>query len=225
MGRPLNKRYFGNNADDNISARAFVPGGGDDEAAMILSQSATNEYRVRDINGVEGTCELVFKADAALLEGEMNIPCVTDSGNALCTKLYNRTCRVDNAGPAIGWTFVVDGGDGLVQLIDVVGVIITVQPADSVSSSGGGTFAVTTNGLGGEAFQWEVNLASGAQGAGDWQDAVGAIEGVTYTNDTTATLTYAGAAGDDDGNIYRVTITATDAFGTTSNNGLLTFGD
>ena len=86
-------------------------------------------------------------------------------------------------------------------------VTITGQPANSASSSGGGTFAVTTSTTGTPGtltYQWQRQTASGKR----WVNlAANTDTGITYSDFTTATLTYASLASDAlDGQNYRVKI-------------------
>ena len=91
---------------------------------------------------------------------------------------------------------------------DVLEVIsITGQPANSTSSSGAGTFAVTSsvNQSGTQTFQWQRQKP----GTNRWTNlAANTDTGITYANFTTATLAYSGLASNAlDGYKYRVKIT------------------
>ena len=94
---------------------------------------------------------------------------------------------------------------------DVLEVItITGQPANSTSSSGAGTFAVTVsvNQSGTPAYVWQRQIAGGDS----WTDIVGGAggldTGITYADFTTATLAYSALASDAlDGYKYRVKVT------------------
>ena len=90
---------------------------------------------------------------------------------------------------------------------DVLEVIsITGQPANSTSSSGAGTFAVTSsvNQSGTQTFQWQRQKP----GTNRWTNlAANTDTGITYANFTTNTLAYSGLANDAlDGYKYRVKI-------------------
>ena len=216
MGRPINKRWIDSGPGNQIKIVSWVPGTSDlnGTEGFITSQKGSTTYRVTDFNGASGECQLVDKADGDLLEGEMNIPCVTDAGADRVVKLYNRTIIIGSTGLQEGWTFTVDGGDGLTQLIALLEVAISAQPVDDTSSTGAASYTVTTNALAGEAFQWEVSDDAGAT----WADATGVIDSVTYTDDTTDTLVLAGVANTTPpiSNLYRVIITATNAVPATS---------
>ena len=90
---------------------------------------------------------------------------------------------------------------------DVLEVIsITGQPANSTSSSGAGTFAVTSsvNQSGTQTFQWQRQKP----GTNRWTNlAANTDTGITYANFTTATLAYSSLASNAlDGYKYRVKI-------------------
>ena len=91
---------------------------------------------------------------------------------------------------------------------DVLEVIsITGQPANSTSSSGAGTFAVTSsvNQSGTQAFVWQRQKP----GSNRWTNlAANTDTGITYADFTTNTLAYSGLASNAlDGYKYRVKIT------------------
>ena len=88
-------------------------------------------------------------------------------------------------------------------------VTITAQPANSTSSSGTGTFTLstsTTGTPGALAYVWQRQTATGKR----WVNlAANTDTGTTYSNFTTATLTYASLASDAlDGYKYRVKVTS-----------------
>ena len=106
-------------------------------------------------------------------------------------------------------------------------VTITGQPGNSTSSSGAGTFAVTTSTTGTPgtlAYVWQRQKA----GTTRWANITASLDtGITYADFTTATLAYSGLGGATlNGQNYRVKITS--ANGTeeviTDGAGTLTFG-
>ena len=100
------------------------------------------------------------------------------------------------------------------------------QPANSTSSSGAGTFAVTVSvdQSGTPAYVWQRQTATGNR----WTNiAANTDTGITYANFTTATLAYSGLAGDTlDGYKYRVKVTTSKGATEVISNGAatLTFG-
>ena len=86
-------------------------------------------------------------------------------------------------------------------------ITITAQPANSTSSSGAGTFAVTAtrDQSGTLAYVWQRQTATGNR----WTNiAANTDTGITYADFTTATLAYSSLGGDTlDGYKYRCKVT------------------
>ena len=105
-------------------------------------------------------------------------------------------------------------------------ISITGQPANSTSSSGAGTFAVTSsvNQSGTQTFQWQRQKP----GTNRWTNlAANTDTGITYANFTTATLAYSGLASNAlDGYKYRVKINTSKGATEVTSDGAatLTFG-
>ena len=106
-------------------------------------------------------------------------------------------------------------------------VTITGQPGNSSSSSGAGTFAVTTSTTGTPgalAYVWQRQKA----GTKRWVNITANLDtGITYADFATATLAYSGLGGDTlDGQNYRVKITSANGTEEVISNGAgtLTFG-
>jgi len=102
-----------------------------------------------------------------------------------------------------------DDADDTVVADVASAVTITGQPANSSSSSGAGTFAVTTSTTGTPGalvYVWQRQKASGSR----WTNVSASLDtGITYADFTTATLAYSGLASDAlDGYKYRVKITS-----------------
>jgi len=92
MGRPVNKRYFGDPVGGTQLRVEADTGNGAVDTAYIISQRGTNKFKVTD-----GTttldCRLVDKAIGAIAEGEMVIFGNVSGGVGRVTiqKLFNRT--------------------------------------------------------------------------------------------------------------------------------------
>ena len=106
-------------------------------------------------------------------------------------------------------------------------VTISSQPANSTSSSGAGTFAVstsTTGTPGALVYKWQRQTANGTR----WKDITASLDtGITYADFTTATLAYSSLGGATlDGYKYRVKITSAGGTEEVISNGsaTLTFG-
>ncbi len=109
-------------------------------------------------------------------------------------------------------------------------ITIGTQPANSTSSSGGGTFAVaaTVDQSGTITYKWQRQTASSTR---RWVDIVGGAggldTGITYSNFTTATLAYAALGGTTlNGYKYRCVVNTSKGATTVYTNGAatLTFG-
>ena len=91
MGRPVNKRYFG---DPSLGGNLTVEGNtgnGPNDSCYIIAQKGTIKFKITD-----GTttldCRLVNKSTGELAEGEMVLVGGGDSSRVVIKKLFNRTC-------------------------------------------------------------------------------------------------------------------------------------
>lgn len=113
MGRPLNKRYFGANANNNLKVQfhngtSSVPG-------FIVKQTGSKRFVCEDANGNRATCYLVNKVSASLATGEMSITVAYDNASvAQVTKIAGRRVTVNNAQQP--WTFDPSTSDNRVQI-------------------------------------------------------------------------------------------------------------
>lgn len=113
MGRPINKRFFGANAANNIRVR-FHNGTASVNGA-IVSQRGSKKFKCVDASGNTAICSLVSKADGSLAAGEMTIKVKNDAGVVLyVTKIsaHNVTASDGNRYP---WNFSTSTSDGAVQ--------------------------------------------------------------------------------------------------------------
>ena len=112
------------------------------------------------------------------------------------------------------------------DVLETISIANAGQPANSTSSSGAGTFAVTAtrDQSGTLTYQWQRQKP----GTTTWTNlAAGTDTGITYANFTTATLAYSGLANDAlDGYKYRVKVTTSKGATEVISNGAatLTFG-
>jgi len=117
MGRPVNKRNFGDPADGtNITVRAYVDGG-IDEQAYIVDQRGTNKFTVSNNAGtVTAVVRLVNKATASIAAGEMVIEGFdTNGGRKVLQKVFNRTA-VDWDNNRYTWALEDDSTDTVLRL-------------------------------------------------------------------------------------------------------------
>lgn len=214
MGRPLNKRYFGAGAGNQIKVRAKI-GANAEGDGVIVSQRGSKKFKVT-VGGNTGDCFLVDKADGSLGANEMSITVLTDNGVLRrVTKIAAH--RVTTAAGSFAWNFADSATDGAVQMEEVEAgvaapvITITAQPANTtVTAPAAATFSVTATVTQGATLQylWEVS----ADGNEPW----------TSLPTTTATLTIDPTALEDNGKNYRVTVYAVGVAGVTSNAATLT---
>jgi len=115
MGRPLNKRYFGEPTVDGKEIKVQFNEGTGSKSGWIVKQKASKRFLVTD-GTVEGICSLVDKASGDLLEGEMSITVKDDAGVAKqVVKIAGRKVTVDT-GESIAWNFDTSTTDGKVEI-------------------------------------------------------------------------------------------------------------
>jgi hypothetical protein len=173
MGRPLNKRFFGEGAGNQLKVRAKV-GANAEGDGFIVRQRSTKRFEV-NVAGNIGVCKLVNKSNGELTSNEMIVNVMLDNGTlAQVTKLFNRTAIVEGQYRA-KWNFEANLTDGAVQAADVEGsnlltIAIDTQPVNaSVTSPDPATFSVVASGVGDLAYVWEVSSDTGSS----WDPIVG----------------------------------------------------
>ena len=113
MGRPINKRFFGANADDNLKVQfhngtASTPG-------YIVKQKGAARFLCSDSAGDTAVCRLVAKAAGDLTAGEMSITVKLDNGTVgQITKIAGRKITV--GGDSYPWNFSTSTSDSAVQV-------------------------------------------------------------------------------------------------------------
>ena len=114
MGRPLNKRFFGANANNNLRVRFH--NGTDSVDGAIVSQRGSKRFKCVDDAGTTAICRLVSKADGDLAAGEMSITVANDAGNNLfVTKIAARKITASD-GNTYPWNFSTSTSDDAVQV-------------------------------------------------------------------------------------------------------------
>ena len=207
MGRPLNKRYFGSGAGNQIKVRAKI-GANAEGDGRIVSQRGTRKFKVT-VGANTGDCFLVDKADGTLAVNEMSISVQTDDGVVRrVTKIAAH--RVVAGGVSYAWTFDGSLTDSKVEIDEVeTGVspfiTITSQPTNQTAADGEALFTVVASVTEGATltYLWQVSTDSGAT----WSNTVS----------TNNNLLLLGLQQSDDGNLYRVIVSATGATSVTSN--------
>ena len=172
MGRPINKRFFGTGAGNQIKVRAKI-GANAEGDGFIVSQRGTRRFRVT-VGSNTGICTLVNKDQGSLAANEMIVNVRNDAGDLVrVTKMFNRTAIV--GGAKIKWNFDPSNEDGAVQVKDIDGSVITItgQPANqTVVAPAAATFTVAASAdpVTTLTYQWQVQTA----GAGAWKNIAGA---------------------------------------------------
>lgn len=211
MGRPLNKKYFGSGAGNQIKVRAKI-GANAEGDGVIVSQRGSKKFKIT-VGDNTGDCFLVDKANGTLAANEMTITVQTDAGvKVRATKISAH--RVSSGGASYSWTFDGSITDGKVEIAEVEAgvspfITISTQPADQTAVDGAATFSVTAAVTEGATltYLWEVST-----------------DGATWTaaGSTSASLTLTGLVEGDSDNQYRVVVSATGATSVTSDAATLT---
>jgi len=133
MGRPLNKKFFGANANNNIKVQFH--NGSADVAGYIVRQKGTNKFQVRAYgSSTLYTVRLKDVASSALVAGEMNITVRLDDGSDERIVKINGHKVTTAAGAQYGWTFTTSNSDGRVEI---------EEAGSSTSTEGGDDFDTT----------------------------------------------------------------------------------
>jgi hypothetical protein len=116
MGRPVNKRYFGDYDTGTQLRVAAHTGNGAVDTSYIIAQKGTNQFRVTD-GTTELECRLVDKATGSVLLGEMVIFGTAAGVNDRLPikKLFNRTAT-DFDGNRYSWEIQNDSTQTLLVL-------------------------------------------------------------------------------------------------------------
>ena len=114
MGRPINKRFFGATAVDNIRVR-FHNGTGSVDGS-IVKQKGSKKFLCVDASGNQATCSLVSAADGSLAAGEMSIKVKNDAGSVVyVTKISGHKVTASD-GATYPWNFSTSTSDAAVQV-------------------------------------------------------------------------------------------------------------
>ncbi len=115
MGRPINKRYFGQPEAGTNQIKVRFHDGTSEVAGWIVSQRSSKRFRVTD-GTTTTTCLLVDKSPGSLASGEMSISVKDDATNVKqILKIAAHKVTVDT-GEASGWDFSDSAADGLVEM-------------------------------------------------------------------------------------------------------------
>ena len=127
MGRPLNKRYFGEPTAGGDEIKVQFHNGTTSVPGWIVKQTGSKRFVCTDGTNTE-TCYLVDKAAGALAANEMSIT-VDDNGPAKqVTKIAGRKVTLDD-GTTQAWDFV---GTGATVEIEEAGDDAALTNADNI---------------------------------------------------------------------------------------------
>jgi len=126
MGRPLNKRYFGEPTAGGDEIKVQFHNGTASVPGWIVKQKGSKRFVCTDGTNTE-TCTLVDKAATAIAAGEMSIT-VDDNGTARqVTKISGRKVTMDN-GVMQPWNFT---GTGATVAVEEAGDDAALTNADN----------------------------------------------------------------------------------------------
>jgi hypothetical protein len=114
MGRPLNKKYFGADANNNL--RVQFNNGTSSVAGAIVKQKGSKKFVCVDASGNEATCSLVAVADGSLDIGEMSITVQADDGTKLFVTKISAHKITASDGNTYPWNFSSSTSDNAVQV-------------------------------------------------------------------------------------------------------------
>ena len=116
MGRPINKRFFGEPTADGNEIKVRFRATGETEAnGWITKQLGSKKFRCYDGTNTMD-CVLVDKAQGTLAAGEMTITVKDDGGTARqVTKIAGRKVTLDT-GASIAWNFSDATDDNAVEM-------------------------------------------------------------------------------------------------------------
>lgn len=116
MGRPLNKRFFGEPTVGGNEIKVRFRATGETEAnGWIVKQKGSKKFVCTDGTNEE-LCTLVDKAQGSLAAGDMTITVKDDAGNAKqVTKIAGRKVTLDT-GESIAWNFSDATDDNAVEM-------------------------------------------------------------------------------------------------------------
>ena len=114
MGRPLPKRFFGANANNNL--RVQFHNGTSSVAGAIVKQKGSKKFKCIDASSNTAVCRLVSKADGSLAAGEMSITVKNDAGTNLYVTKISRHLVTGSDGNRYPWNFSSSTSDSAVQV-------------------------------------------------------------------------------------------------------------
>lgn len=163
MGRPLNKKIFGSNSNNNIKVQFH--NGTASVRGYIVKQTGSKWFICKDESGNTAKCMLVDKASADLAEGEMSITFRYDDTTvqqAVKIAAHRISVNYNGSLQSFPWTFDTSNTDGYWQ----------VEEAGTDAAMAGAT----------DYEGDDINGDYPVPGSGTWKTAATALSGVTYAN-------------------------------------------
>lgn len=115
MGRPLNKRYFGEPTIEGKEIKVQFFNGTASVNGWIVKQLGSKRFRCTDGTLTED-CVLVNKASTAITTGEMSISVKDDAGTVEQVVKISGHKVTTGAGQVLPWNFDVSTTDGRAQV-------------------------------------------------------------------------------------------------------------
>jgi hypothetical protein len=200
MGRPLNKKYFGTGAGNQLKVRAKIGTNAEGDGS-IVRQRGTNRYEVK-VGANKGVCVVVDKADGALAAGEMTVSVKDSTGAIKQVKNIKGHTLVLDTGEIVAWGFgeatpgkvkIADADGGLTSVITAGAATASVNP---VTAPAPVTFSTTATVTGGATLSYQ------------WQRKVGAAAFANIAGATSSSYTLANSTGNT-GNQFRCVVSGT----------------
>jgi len=114
MGRPLPKRFFGADANNNL--RVQFHNGTSSVAGAIVKQKSSKRFTCIDASGNTAICLLTSIANGSLVAGQMSITITNDAGTDLFVTKISRYLVTASDGIRYPWNFSSSNSDGAVQV-------------------------------------------------------------------------------------------------------------
>lgn len=148
MGRPLNKRYFGQPTEGGDEIKVQFHNGTGSVNGWIVKQTGSKRFVVTDGSATK-TCYLVDKTSASVAAGEMTISAKLDSGTVVqVTKIAGRKMTADD-GSVYPWSFVESTVDGVAEVEEAGAATVSATSIIAITLTGTDPVAIesSTHGL------------------------------------------------------------------------------
>jgi hypothetical protein len=186
MGRPLKKKNFGSNANNNIKVQFH--NGTTSTYGYIVKQYSSRKFKCADTSGTTAVCLLVDKLSATLQPGEMSITLKADNGQVeQAIRIHQNLATVVYTG-----TNYVTGGTHSTGVYGQVKWSYSTSTTDTYwQIEEAGTSTTSTFVIGGVDLEGDEGFAGNGDypvpGSGDTPYSTGtvALLGITYANNGT----------------------------------------